>query len=393
MSNVYYLSYYDFTGSNEHRNVTLSAKTKMDYIITCLAKAGERVEIISASGSTDKKERYPKSYTEIQDNVYLKKFYSFPWGNSFQKLLSMTTSRASILFELLKKRKNDIVLVYHSLGYMNTVLFAHKIKRFKLVMEVEEIYADVTGNQKTRTKELRLFQEADAYIFPTQLLDETVNTLHKPSVIAHGTYAVEPDRHCKFDQPLMHDDESRVVHCVYAGTLDPRKGGAIAAAAAEHLPSNYYVHILGFGGDKEISAMQEHITRVAKRSKAKVSYDGCLSGEDYIRFIQSCDIGLSTQNPNAAFNETSFPSKVLSYLANGLHVVSIRIPAVERSAVGDLLTYYDVQSPEEIAKAIMSVDVHASFDSRERIDKLDESFAQDLKQILKEVEELRGVSR
>jgi len=388
MGNIYYLSYYDSTGSNEHRNVTLSAKTKMDYIINCLVKAGERIEIISASGSADKKESYPKSYTEIQDNVYLKKFYTFPWGNSFQKLLSMTTSRASILFELLKKRKNDIVLVYHSLGYMNTVLFAHKIKRFKLVMEVEEIYADVTGNQKIRAKELRFFQEADAYIFPTQLLDDAVNTRHKPSVVVHGTYQVEPDRYCNVFNDDVEYSEKKTIHCVYAGTLDPRKGGAIAAAAAEYLPSNYHIHILGFGGEKEIQEMKKLVADVQSRSKATVSYDGLLSGEEYIRFIQSCDIGLSTQDPNAAFNETSFPSKVLSYFANGLHVVSIRIPAVEQSAVGDMLTYYDVQSPEEIAKAIMSVDVHASYDSRERIDKLHESFVQDLKQMLKQVETL-----
>lgn len=386
MGNIYYLSYYDSTGSNEHRNVTLSAKTKMDYIITCLAKAGERVEIISASGSTDKKESYPKSYTEIQDNVYLKKFYTFPWGNSFQKLLSMTTSRASILFELLKKRKNDIVLMYHSLGYMNTVLFAHKIKRFKLVMEVEEIYADVTGNLKTRTKELRFFQEADAYIFPTQLLNDEINRKHKPSTICHGTYSVESDRGCKFDDPVIQNVDKRVIHCVYAGTLDPRKGGAVAAAAAaEYLPFNYHVHILGFGGEKEICEMKELAAEVAKRSKAKVSYDGCLSGEDYIRFIQSCDIGLSTQNPDAAFNATSFPSKVLSYLANGLHVVSIRIPAVERSAVGNMLTYYDTQTPDKIAEAIMSVDVNSAYDSRNVIATLSDRFEEDLKALLIEL--------
>lgn len=31
---------------------------------------------------------------------------------------------------------------------------------------------------------------------------------------------------------------------MHAGTFDPRKGGAIAA---EYLPHNYHVHIIGFG--------------------------------------------------------------------------------------------------------------------------------------------------
>lgn len=63
---------------------------------------------------------------------------------------------------------------------------------------------------------------------------------------------------------------------------------------------------------------------------------------------------MSTQDPSAAFNSTSFPSKILVYLANGLKVVSIRIPAIEQSAVVDSLVFYDKQTPEKIAEAILS---------------------------------------
>ena len=114
-----------------------------------------------------------------------------------------------------------------------------------------------------------------------------------------------------------------------------------------------------------------------------MSYDGLLSGEEYIRFIQSCDIVLSTQNPDAAFNATSFPSKILSYMANGLRVVSIRIPAIEQSAVGDALFYYDRQTSEEIAKAILSVDMNSSYDSRTLIHALDNAFFMHIGNFLK----------
>ena len=109
-----------------------------------------------------------------------------------------------------------------------------------------------------------------------------------------------------------------------------------------------------------------------------------LSGEDYIRFIQSCDIGLSTQNPDAAFNATSFPSKVLSYLANGLRVVSIRIPAIEQSAVGSKLFYYEKQTPEEIAKAILAVNMNEQYDSRQLIADLAVDFEEKLSYLLEE---------
>lgn len=174
-----------------------------------------------------------------------------------------------------------------------------------------------------------------------------------------------------------------MIHCVYAGTLDSRKGGAAAAvAAAEYLPSNYHVHILGFGSEKEKNGMRDSVAEIALKTKARVSYDGLLSGERYIRFIQSCDIGLSTQDPSAAFNTTSFPSKILSYMANGLRVVSIRIPAVEKSNVGNMLYYYDKQTPIEIAKAILSVNVQDGYDSRETIMELDKKFQKEIKKLL-----------
>ena len=128
--------------------------------------------------------------------------------------------------------------------------------------------------------------------------------------------------------------------------------------------------------------MKQVIKDVSGKTKATVTYDGLLSGEDYIRFIQSCQIGLSTQNPDADFNATSFPSKILSYMANGLRVVSIRIPAIETSAVGNDMYYYDKQTPEEIAKAIANIDLLDDYAGRDLILKLDKQFRQEIKEIL-----------
>ena len=149
-----------------------------------------------------------------------------------------------------------------------------------------------------------------------------------------------------------------------------------AVAAGEFLSENYHLHILGQGKEMDKRYLLEKIEEVSKKSKCIITYDGLKSGEEYIRFIQSCDIGLSTQNPNAAFNETSFPSKVLSYLANGLRVVSIRIKALEQSAVNDLLFYYDENSPQAIAEAIKGINLEAVYDSRKCIIELSKGFMQ-----------------
>ena len=98
----------------------------------------------------------------------------------------------------------------------------------------------------------------------------------------------------------------------------------------------------------------------------------------YLKFLQSCQIGLSTQTPEGDYNDSSFPSKVLSYLANGLRVVSIRIPVLERSSIAALLSFYDEDTPEAIAAAIQKIDLTQPYDSRAVIRQLDAQFTNDI---------------
>ena len=49
--------------------------------------------------------------------------------------------------------KDSIVMVYHSLGYMSLVKRLKKLKGFKLIIEAEEIYGAVIGDEKTSQKE------------------------------------------------------------------------------------------------------------------------------------------------------------------------------------------------------------------------------------------------
>lgn len=271
------------------------------------------------------------------------------------------------------------MLVYHSLGYMSLVAWLKKLTGCKLILEVEEIYSDVVGNQQIREKELEFFHLADAYLFPTELLDEAINTRRKPSVIIYGTYRIEREREGRV---FLADCLPARKHLLYAGTFDPRKGGVAAVAAAEFLPEGYHIHILGFGSDNDKQVLQHEIEARKNAGGATVTMDGLLHGEDYIRFVQSCDVGFCTQMSDTAFNNTSFPSKVLSYLANGLRVVSVRIPALERSAVNDLLYYYDGSDPKKIAEAVMKMDWSKPYDSRVVIQKLDKKFVKEIRELL-----------
>lgn len=374
MKKIFYISYYSSPSDAEKRNAVLSAVNKMDYICESLEKNECEVEIVSASQALEKK--YCKGRKEkITDRTTLKLFSSLPNLNKIVSLVNRIYMKAQMFFYMLKNTKRDsTVIVYHSLGYMSLVKMLKKIKGFKLIVEAEEIYGDVIGNPKTVKKEYSFFKIADSFIFPTELLSERVNTEKKPEAIIYGTY------HISKKMPKLFTDGK--IHCVYAGTLDPRKGGAAAATSALFLNGNYHIHILGFGNEKEKKEMLDIIDDISKKTEARITYDGLLSGDEFTSFIQSCDIGFSTQNPDAAFNSTSFPSKILTYMVNGLRVVSIRIPAIEKSAVGKFMYYYDEQTPENIANAVKSIDLADGYDSRKELERLSCEFTDKLSLII-----------
>jgi len=378
MKRIKYIGYVDTENNDdEKRHFSPAGANKLLYIANSLANLNFKVEILSASFTTLKKGFFTSKSIEINDNLELKLYFTFGAKNKIKKFFRKYLPINNIFWELIvNTNRSDTIIVYHSLNYMIPIMVAKKIKKFNLVLEVEEIYQDVGEfTNRIRRNEYNFFSIADKFIFATELLAEKINLENKPYIIANGAYKVEKNRDVKFD-------DNRI-HIVYAGTFDPRKGGAFAAVeAAEHLSENYHVHIIGFGSEDEKNMLLKKINDISKKTEATITYDGLLAGDEYIRFIQKCDIGLSTQIPEAVYNETSFPSKILSYMANGLRVVSIRIRAVEMSDIGQSIYYYNEQTPESIAEAISSIDLNSFYDSRELISKLDVSFEESLRKLL-----------
>lgn len=377
MKNIKYVGFYDLLDSKCKRSGSLAAINKMNYIANSISNLGVNVSIISPSWILEENKGFTKrKTTKITDNVSIEFIPSLGTKNKFTKIFRSLFSRFLLFWYLVFNIKiGEEIIVYHSLALIKPILLVKKIKKFKLILEVEEIYTDVIDyGKKIRKSEFEFIESADKYIFPTELLNESLNKINKPYSICYGTYKAEEDRNVKFD-----DDK---IHIVYGGTFDPRKGGATAAAAAEYLDEKYHIHIIGFGSEDEKIALQNLIKEVSKKTKCTVTYDGLYKGEEYIKFLQKCDIGLSTQTPNAEYNDTSFPSKVLSYMANGLRVVSIRIKALEKAKISNLLYYYDKDCPKEIANAIKSIDLSQAYNSRKKVQDLDENFIKDIKELL-----------
>lgn len=364
---IKYIGYYYSPELGQPKRLYSPAATnKMDYVASTLVRNGHDIDIISLCKPEKKGIVFNKSI-KYKNGVSINLIASLGSGGRFRNIFDYYLGNLILFLILLfKTKKNELVFVYHSLGYGKTITLAKKITKFKLVLEVEELYQDVVECSSQRGKQEFLnIEVADAYIFPTYILNSKLNPFNKPSMVIHGTYCVQKN----VKDSLINEE---FINVVYAGTFEFKKGGVYSAIeAAKYLQKKYKIHILGFGTEDEIMAVKALVEKVNVVSEAKVVFHGLITGDDFKSFLFKCDIGLSTQEPNAKYNETSFPSKVLTYMSHGLQVVSIRIKAVETSYVGEFLHFYDLNDAEVIAKTIKSIDLQNKNDTRDVIYNLD----------------------
>ncbi len=374
---IYYIGYYNCDQiSHENRLVFPAAVNKMNYLIAALEETGADGIVVVSPAETKNHTWVGGGRRSLGGRVTLKTFPSVSsWFRPIRIFGHFLTRLCFLLYLLMHVTAEDQMIVYHSLVYMRAISFVRKVKKCSLIMEVEEIYADVNEDTRLRIKEINFLQIADKYIFITDLLRKEINT-DKDFVIFHGTYRAVPDQGFRF--------RDGKIHVVYAGTFHPVKGGVFQAiAAAEYLDESYVLHILGGGSSAEIQNVQNRIHEVSEKSKCEICYDGFKSGDDFDAYIQACHIGLSTQQADGKFNSTSFPSKILMYMSNGIHVVSVQIPAVETSSVGQCVFYYDKQDAKSIADAIYAVPRTDTSENKTILNRLHNDFVYSLGELLR----------
>ncbi|NLU30091.1 MAG: glycosyltransferase family 4 protein [Bacteroidales bacterium] len=373
---IKYIGFYDLHDTVYKRVSNLAATNKMDYICEAIIEAGYDVCLVSPSWAvTDGKFKWLRKNTKTpKPHKSIIQCPSFITNNKVTRNIKIIFTLLWLFFWLLKNtRKDEKVLMYHVQWLSLPVRWAKSIKGFQLILEVEEIYGDVSAIHPYFYKlENMLLKSADAYLFSTDLLVRKIGHL-KPFAIIYGTY--------KYYSRLAFPPDDGKIHLLYAGVIDTHKAGAFnAIESAKYLSDKYVMHIIGFGN---VDLLKNKIEGINKLGGCQVSYDGLLSGEDFIKYCQKCHVGLSTQNMDGEYLNSSFPSKILSYMALGLSVVSCNIECVKKSKIGELLYYYDNDNPKEIAEAIMSIDFNNSKDSTSEIQKLNNEFVQDIKILLK----------
>lgn len=368
-----YFSYYGCNDPERRRDNSPAADTKMDYIMEVLNRIGYDVEHVSLAQSSIPK--YLPGYCEKKGNNSFRYFGSFGKTSSPLRIFNRWFVHLQFLIWcMFNLKRNEQVLVYHSLGFDADFIFMKKVMGIRIIGDIEEIYQDVSKQKPSQERnEYRFIDACDKYMFPNTILNERLNKTNRPYVVVHGIY--KPN---VYSIVSYNDDK---IHILYAGTYDPHKGGALASVRmAEFLDERYHLHLTGFGNAKDEEIIKKEIERVRTLTKCKISFHGYLDDESFYDLMHHCSIGLCTQNPTSKLNLTSFPSKILNYMANGLVVLSGKNRAIEESTVGDMVCYYDNQEPDKMASAIINMPHIEGV--KERLMELDRDFAKSLSELI-----------
>lgn len=379
-----YIAFYDTEEFLcENRSVALCAANVTEYMIDIFREIDD-LQIVCPARTRNSRGRYRGRKTNINDNTILIMPFTFGVKTPIGRALAISFNLFWLFIYLLfHTRKNETVIAYHSLSTMLPVRLLKKLRKINLIMEIREFYSDARQEyeefgqnmEKLHKKEMKYFQLADKYIFPSEVLNSIVNIKNKPYAIAPGIYNAEIDSR-------VQKSKDGKIHIVYAGTLRKSKGVYDAIEVTTKLPENYCVHILGSAEKERLEFVKNEIKRLSEVSTAGLVFEGELRGQEFNRFLQKCHIGLSPQNKDADFNATSFPSKILTYLSNGLDVVSVRIPAIETSPVGKYLYYYNGNDIDSLADTILSIDVQKTNSKRKLLNDLDNELRNCIKQLI-----------
>jgi len=377
-NDIKYIGFYDVPDSKCDRICGLAAANKMNYVCDVLNRIGYNVNIISPSWMGRNSEvKFEKGKTvEIHSGLKVTFCPSWMTHNKVTGSIKILFSLVWLLYYLLvNANKDEKILAYHTPWISLPIRLAKLIKRFKLVLEIEEIYSDVWNSFKMfRKTEMKLINAADAYILVSDVLKSRLNLNNKNSIVLYGSYI--PVR-----KQMNRDSEN--INLVYAGSVDTTKAGAFnAVKAMQYLPDYYKLYIIGDGSKENLSKLESLIKEVNAACKREACvYNGILHGEEYSDYLLKCDIALNPQHVGD-YMVTAFPSKVLSYLSHNLRVVSTEIESIKKSSVSEYIVYAKSDNPRDFAEAILSVNLNTSYSCVSVIEKLDSEFLNSIKSIL-----------
>ena len=381
MKCIYYVGFYH--GRNckyrQECNENIAASMKMDFVINSLKKLGYKVILLSLTlnnaGGYIQQENIV--IDEQEEHIYLP-FFSLKLG---RKVIGAGKSAKCALYRFGKKHfhKDDRVIVYHSLAYGDLFQKLQKKCKIKLITQVEELYSlSVLDKQNVDflKKEEAMFADSDGLLLVNDVLIDKY-AKDKPYAVSYGNYKVFTER----DINISNEN----IGIVYTGIINEDRGIFRIIEAMKYLPNQYSLHILGFGSENHMKRLADEIKKFNENQiKDRIFFYGTKTGEEYTKFLNDYQIGISLMDTSDEIGMNAFPSKILAYLGHSLLVVSSKSECIVKSKVAECL-YFCENTPEDIAKTIDNIPKGEHISPCKHLKVLEKKFVEDLDNVLNSV--------
>ena len=364
---VHYIGWYITPQSWGIYNCVVAGMMKMRYVADQIQKAKCDLHILSL---VDKQATgFYRSYKEDYERMHIHYVGGVGGKNPLMgRINSIIKHLTFIFYVLFKTSQKDLIVLYHS--YYYTKLLA-KLQRFikrDIVIEVEEIYGyNALGDMSWVDDEIAQIKKFKTFTCVNDGIPQILGLKPEDYVVIYGS-AVFPKRTVG-----RFNDEK--IHVVYSGTLDYQKmGGPMALEVARLLSSKYMLHVTGYARKSEDEvAIKKRIAEInTELGEERIRYEGFLSEEDLDKLLFSCHIGLSPNVLRPNFANSTFPSKIVSYMCHDLALVISYATAYD-FPISEGWVFYHEQTPECIAEAVMKAEVKPIGYYVPRLEKMNEN--------------------
>jgi hypothetical protein len=346
MGKLLYAGFINEPHAETKRLISLAAETKGRYLVGCLGRIKGAVTVLVPAPSADPNQATREESFQEENATFV---YS-PCGKRTNKILRYIDNlrRRRWLYRRIVREtdRSSIVIVYHSGSLIAPVLKAKRKRGFKLIIEAEELYGLMPNPPLSTKKELAFFDRADGFIPITPKLNETINRNRKPFAVFYGAY----------DLPVLSGVKSKSTkNVVFAGTFENGLNrGHLALEISNYLPVGYALNLLSSSNPERAKSLIDLFEKKNPKH-CPILFQGTKIGDDFNRFLQSCDVAISPQDDKTPFSLYSFPSKVVVYLANGLPVVATKLDVIKQSPFSSYVEMVEQNDPKIMAKAIVEI--------------------------------------
>jgi len=359
---VYYINNYykEDMKLNRVPIISLASNNKIKYIHYLLNT--NKINFTNISFGFTKTKGYSKSFKYGNDMVY------FPCVNFSNKnnynIISILFTQIYLVFFIMKNvKQKDTIIMYHHPWISPIFNLVKKIKKFTLLLEVEEICFKDTSKNKIKSFFYTIFEKniiklSDSFIVVNDFVKEYVENIKldvntENIIVCYGNYSLV-NQFTNLGRSNK-DKNDETVSILYSGSIDKVRGAFEVIELIKTLNDDgYTIYITGYGRDNDIKKFKYKIDELDLK-KNKILFLGQLPEEEYLKLLNRVDICLSCQNDKEIFAKYSFPSKIINYLAFDKIVVTSNMESIKRSKVKDCVYYYNSDDLTSLAGIISDI--------------------------------------